>query len=242
MLWRNRGAELSEAVMQARTKFLLTVLLIVLGIAGGSLLLIPQRVESPVTSDKDAALTSASRVTANFPPVPPSQLNLAEYEALRRASEEVAGVYVSNDFPSMLAYLRDRREFAPDQWNDQQLMRMWYEKYEWLFSSARIVNGDVTIHPVLLGGRTHEPATLAEKVNFMESVRLTELPFQRGPIASRKVFEVQVPFEFECHEDGELQRTRLGLVMEWNPTRQIWVPIGTRIYDLTLNRIVPALP
>ncbi len=228
--------------MQGRTKLLLTVLLIVLGMAGGLLLLKPQRVKSPVTSDKDAALTSGSRVIASFPPVPPSQLNLAEYEALKRDSEEVAGVYVSNDFPSMLAYLRDRREFAPDQWNDQQLMRTWYEKYEWLFSSARIVNGDVTIHPVLLGGRTHEPATLGEKVNFMESVRLTELPFQRGPVASRKVLEVQVPFEYECHEDSELQRTRLGLVMEWNPTRQIWVPIGTRVYDLTLNRIVPALP
>ncbi len=228
--------------MNGRTKLLLIGVLIAVGIACGSLLMRTRRVQSSAAVDVQGSEKTVVRVISNFPRSPPPQLNQGAYELLMRDANEVAGVYVSNDFPSMLAHLRDRREFAPEQWNDAALMRIWYEKYEWLFSSARVVAGDVTIHPVLLQGRKYEPATLGEKINFMESVRLSELPFQNGPVADRKVLEVQVPFEYQSQEDGAMQRTRLGLVMEWNPTRQIWVPIGTRVYDLSLNRIVPALP
>jgi hypothetical protein len=195
--------------------------------------------DSAVSAEHSTNEHEASLV--GFPSQTPRGMTQRQWEELSRSTDEVMGMYLCNDLPEMLNFFREKRQSAPPQWDDTQVVKTWYERHEWFFSSCRLVDGSVTVHPVLAAGVMHPPATLAEKVNFSEQLRLTGLPFQPADKTKRIVYEVQVPMEY-TFADGVKQRVRFGVVMEWDSQRSSWISLGSRIYDIPVGRPVPNVP
>jgi hypothetical protein len=200
---------------------------------------------SPATSStgsqRVAPKSASGLVLADFPERAIAGISAGQRDALVRDTEATLSVYLSNNLPEMLSHLRAQRQSAPSQWDDPEIIKTWYARHEWFFSSFRVVEGEVGVFPVLANGVTHAPATLAEKVNYSEQANLTGLPFQKSGESRRLVYEVQVPTEY-TFTDGVNQRVRFGLLMEWDPVRTAWIPIGTRFYDIPVGKPAPNVP
>lgn len=196
---------------------------------------------SSVGSEPVDAGSSSGFVLANFPDRAIAGISAGQRDALWRDTEASLSMYLSNNLPEMVTYLRELRQTAPAQWDDPEMLKTWYARHEWFFSSFRVIDGEVGVFPVFASGVAHGPATLAEKVNFSEQVSLSGLPFQKSSDTSRLVYEVQVPAQY-TFTDGTNQHVRFGLVMEWDPARTAWIPIGTRFYDIPVGRPVPNVP